>query len=256
MARPRKNPGYNPDKLTKELLEAVSAAYLSPQEECADINGHALLSTLAEEFSMTPIKVRKLLVTAGVYETPISKRVIELNEQGKTIKEIVQITGLSAASVSGYLPYQKTVYKLEELSATAERLQVYRSRKKAVEQLKTVMAEEGVDEIKECLWETMKLFEGYVFRTSKGLRYQYVIKGNEIFFSRKEKSVTRATVDLALETVLSLWQLGKAVTGPKKLGCFGASYLYPVFVRLGVIRNEKADNAFEINRGIYGNTGA
>lgn len=62
MARPRKNPGYNPDKLTKELLEAVSAAYLSPSVECADKNGHALLNTLAVEFSMTPIKVRKLLV--------------------------------------------------------------------------------------------------------------------------------------------------------------------------------------------------
>ena len=26
------------------------------------------------------------------------------------------------------------------------------------------------------------------------------------------------------------------VAGPKKLGTFGASYLYPVFVRIGVIR--------------------
>ena len=256
MARPRKNPEYNPDKLTRELLEAVSAAYLSPQAGCADRNGHALLSTLAEDFSMTPIKVRKLLVTAGVYKTPASKMVMELKEQGKTLKEIGQITGLSAASVSGYLPYQKTVYKLNELSATAERLKVYRSRKKAVEQLRNVMDEGEMDEIRECLWETMQLFEGYVFRTSKGLKYHYAIKGNEIFFSRKEKSVTQATVDLALETVFSLWNSGKTITGPKKLGCFGASYLYPVFIRLGVIRNEKADHALEINGGIYGNTGA
>ena len=27
-----------------------------------------------------------------------------------------------------------------------------------------------------------------------------------------------------------------SVTGPKQLGTFGASYLYPVFVRIGVIR--------------------
>ena len=31
-------------------------------------------------------------------------------------------------------------------------------------------------------------------------------------------------------------ELGGVVAGPKKLGTFGASYLYPVFVRVGVIR--------------------
>lgn len=50
---------------------------------------------------------------------------------------------------------------------------------------------------------------------------------------RKEKSITRATVDLAYQKVL---EMGGIVEGPKKLGVFGASYLYPVFVRLGVIR--------------------
>ncbi len=33
---------------------------------------------------------------------------------GKSVKEIQTITGLSAASISGYLPYQKTIYNLEE----------------------------------------------------------------------------------------------------------------------------------------------
>ena len=67
----------------------------------------------------------------------------------------------------------------------------------------------------------MELFEGYAFHTSKGLRYHYKIKGNEIFFSRKEKSVTRAIVDLVLEEVLKLQESGVAITGTKKLGRFG-----------------------------------
>ena len=29
-------------------------------------------------------------------------------------------------------------------------------------------------------------------------------------------------------------ELGGLVTGPKKLGVFGASYIYPVFVEIGV----------------------
>lgn len=240
MPRPKKNPNYNPENLMQQLLTEVSEAYLTPATEHADTNGHMQLNPLAEEFSMTPIKIRKLLITAGVYETATSKYVMELKEQGKSVKEIMQITGLSAASVSGYLPYQKTIYKLSEVSVLAERLQLYRSRKKAVEKLKEVI-ERNADneEIKEKLWEAMEIFEGYVFHTSEGLRYHYQMKGNEIFFSRKEKSVTKATVDLALDEAINLQEAGVAITGPKKLGCFGASYLYPVFVRLGVIRSDE-----------------
>lgn len=40
-------------------------------------------------------------------------------------------TGLSRASVSGYLPYQKIVYGVDELSVAAERTDKYRRRKNA-----------------------------------------------------------------------------------------------------------------------------
>ena len=75
-------------------------------------------------------------------------------------------------------------------------------------------------------------FQGYPLKTSKGLSFTYKVKGGELFFTRKEKSITRSTVDIAFQKAL---ELGEKATGPKKLGVFGASYLYPVFVRLGVI---------------------
>ena len=74
-------------------------------------------------------------------------------------------------------------------------------------------------------------------RTAKGLRFHYSIKGNEIYFSRKEKSVTRATANIALEKTVELQRKGVVITGPKMLRCFGASYLYPIFIRIGVIQN-------------------
>ena len=91
--------------------------------------------------------------------------------------------------------------------------------------------------IKETLWNALVTFEEYPFKTAKGLRYYYTMKGNELFFSRKEKSVTRASVFMALKTAIDLQQQGVRITGPKLLRCFGASYLYPVFQRLGVIRD-------------------
>ena len=74
-------------------------------------------------------------------------------------------------------------------------------------------------------------FEGAIFYTAKGLEYSYTIRGNEMFVSRKEKSVTRASILVAYKKAQELG----CVTGPKQLGVFGASYLYPVFLRLGII---------------------
>ncbi len=84
---------------------------------------------------MTPIEVRKLLISSGAYQTDISMRINELYESGKTIKEIQEIVGLSAASVSGYLPYQKTVYNLEVSTDVANRLRKYRNSKVMVDKL-------------------------------------------------------------------------------------------------------------------------
>lgn len=143
--------------------------------------------------------------------------------------------GLSSASVNAYLPYNKTVYKMEDATLTAERLRKYRQRKTAVEKLCVDIKQKNIEEVSQTLWETLLLFEGYPFVTAKGLRYYYTIKGNEVFFTRKEKSVTRATVNIAFQTTLRLQVDGIQITGPKMLGCFGASYLYPIFKRLGVI---------------------
>lgn len=89
----------------------------------------------------------------------------------------------------------------------------------------------------EILWETLESFAGYPFKTAKGLAFTYFVKGNELFFTRKEKSVTRASVRMAFEAAVRLQSAGVEITGPKMLGCFGASYLYPVFIQIGVIGN-------------------
>lgn len=61
--------------------------------------------------------------------------------------------------------------------------------------------------------------------------------GNELRISigegEKKKSISRSTVDRALENTL---KMNGMVKGPKELGLPGAgSYLYPMFVRFGLI---------------------
>ena len=97
---------------------------------------------------------------------------------------------------------------------------------------------EGIQDkniLEELFWYTLVQCQGHSFYTVKNLEFTYTIKGNEMFVDRKNKSITKATAVLAFSKALELQKEGKKVTGPKKLGTFGASYLYPVFIELGII---------------------
>ncbi len=100
-------------------------------------------------------------------------------------------TGLGQTSVHCYLPYSKGAYNLENPTLYAEQGRLYRKRKCACEELA-----EHLDcaEAEQYLWEAIEAFAGYPFNTAKGLPLKYTVKGGELFFNRKEKSITRATV--------------------------------------------------------------
>lgn len=95
------------------------------------------------------------------------------------------------------------------------------------------------------LWEKIAELQGTSFKTSGrngsgGVEFTYSVKKNksgswcgELFVSTKEKSITRATVMKAYRKAV---ELDGNVPGPKTLGTFGASYLYSIFQRLGVIK--------------------
>ena len=58
-----------------------------------------------------------------------------------------------------------------------------------------------------------------------------------MFVDRKEKNITKATVMKAYGKVV---ELEGTVKGLKTLGTFGASYLYPIFVKMGLIKTAGA----------------
>ena len=220
----------------KEFMAAVADAFGSYDDREDTI--FPGLNAVAVEFGITALKARKLLITAGVYSTALSRQVMELHAGGVEISRIMKITGLSRASVHSYLPYTKIPYKLDELSANAERIRLYRERKKKCEEFCSslpALAGQARHEQEDTLWSMLLYLQGCVFLTVKGLKFTYKIKCGEMFVNRKSKSITQATVFMAFRKAM---ELGGAVVGPKKLGTFGASYLYPIFVRLGVIRGD------------------
>lgn len=233
MPRPRKKPNYNPEIVMKELVAEVVELYATSEKEVS-------IRQIADEFDMTPLKIRKLLITAGVFSSDICAQVLELSKCGKSVLEIQKITGLSRASVHSYLPYSKIVYNAVDMSVNAERIRLYRGRKEAVHNFRKHMKESGgvTDILVEELWKVIAVFEKYPFYTMKGFRFTYHVKGNEIFVSRKEKSITRSSVILAMKKAI---ELQNQVKGPKQLETFGASYLYPIFVKIGLIERVKGD---------------
>lgn len=230
MARPKKKPNYNPDQVMQDFMAAVADAFGSYDDREDTV--HSGLNAVAAEFGITALKARKILITAGVYSTALSRRVSQLHAAEMRIEQIMAITGLSRASVHSYLPYTKISYKLEELSTNAERIQLYRERKKKCAEFRAKLLTLPSQKQEEELWSLLNYLKGCVFFTAKGLKFTYKIQGGEMYVSRKSKSITQATVFMAFRKTI---ELEGFVTGPKKLGTFGASYLYPVFVRIGLI---------------------
>lgn len=255
MARPKKkvsNPASSMEQLLKKAVELFQEPYDDRNERDADLPS---LRTVAEELNTTILRTRKLLITAEYYSTETSRLVQTLTNEGVGMEEIMEMTHLKHASINSYLPYKNLAFNLDQTTVNADRHRVFRRRVKAVEELNT---HAGLPDEMEYLWKAIIIFENYPFKTSgrgsrEGVRFKYTVSktgssggrhydgtevpgyGNELWIEGKEKSISRSTVDLAYKKARELG----VVKGPKALGgVFGASYLYPIFLRLGVCRAE------------------
>lgn len=124
MGRPKKKPEYDSEKIMEQFTNCIAEAYMFG----AGGGSANSLRQISEQFNITLMKTRKILITAGVYHTELSEQVISLRENGKNIPEIMQETGLSRSSVHSYLPYTKMIdepqmiYNIQEdsLSKTSD----------------------------------------------------------------------------------------------------------------------------------------
>ena len=165
--RKKLKPEYDARKNLKNQMDAAVALY---EEDCS-------LQSIADVLNLNPIKVRKLLITAGVYESEVAEKVQDTFERYRktqdyktSILSTATVLGLSKASVTSYLPYKKGVYfpntaDKEKISVGAERQRRYR----AVRKLRTEPTEEH-------LWEVVLLYAGVRFKTYSGLPFTYEIR--------------------------------------------------------------------------------
>ncbi len=228
--RKKLKPEYDAGKNLKEQMESAVALY----------NSEMSLQAIADALNLNPIKVRKLLITAGVYESEVAEKVQDTFEEYRktqNYKEAILSTAntlqLSKASVTSYLPYQKGVYfqstEKEKISVGAERQRRYR----AMKRWRAHPTEEN-------FWGVVVAYAGVKFKTYSGLPFTYEVrKGRngeytkELWIDRREKSKSLAWSSI----VLALGNIkGEVVKRPKALGDIrGVTYIYGMFYRFRLI---------------------
>ena len=228
--RRKSKPEYDAGKNLKEQMDAAVALY---GEDCS-------LQSIADAIVLNPIKVRKLLITAGVYESEVAEKVQatfqeyrETQDYKTSILSTANTLKLSKAAVTSYLPYKKGVYfpstEKEKVSVGAERQRRYRAMKRW-----------KADPTEENFWGVVMAYVGVKFKTYSGLPFSYEIKKGrngeytkELWIDRREKSKSLAwsSVLLALKNIK-----GEVVDRPKALGDIrGVTYIYGMFYRFGLI---------------------
>ena len=223
-------PEYDAGKNLKEQMESAVALY----------NSEMSLQAIGEELRLNPIKIRKLLITAGVYESDVAEKVKNTFEEYRetqdyktSILSTANTLKLSKASVTSYLPYKKGVYfpstEKDKISVGAERQRRYRAMKRW-----------RADPTEENFWGVVLAYAGIKFKTYSGLPFSYEIKKGrngeytkELWIDRREKnkSLAWSSIVLALKNIK-----GEVVDRPKALGDIrGMTYIYGMFYRFGLI---------------------
>lgn len=215
------------EKLAMEkYLQEIVDAYHSGAENNEEIS----LRRLADEFDITLMKARKLLITAGAYHSDLSDYINQLKEEGKSVEEIMQLTRLSRSSVHSYLPYTRAIYNANEASAYAERCRLYRQRKNTVIELKQCISKKN-QALEEVVWQTIQLFSRYTFTTKKGVKFRYIINKGAVCVLGKDVDITRNTVNVAVNMVMEKGNLSEM----EWLRLYGGAYLEVIFERIGMI---------------------
>lgn len=75
-------------------------------------------------------KVRRVLITMGLWSSPLSERIHRMHASGKTLDEIAASLGMTRNNVTSYLPYNKGMYNAEYPTTNALRIRACRESKK------------------------------------------------------------------------------------------------------------------------------
>lgn len=235
------------EKVTEEVQD-----YKSPMDDLLDeiIRIYAecnySLKDTADQLNMSSPKVRKLLITANerdgkeYFTSDTTINIIEMYHQGKTVEEMMDVTGLGYQAVQGYLPYSKTIYNMSELTGDAMRLRLSRHRKSLCRDYSDAVIGMSKKVEEDFLWNTLseisgkRFYEGVNNGNCKSA-FTFVIKQDVLIINKMKKQPIKR------QTVLNAYWKAKntrVITTSDEQGAASLKYLYPIFAELQVCRFE------------------
>ena len=88
------------------------------------------MSKVADKFGITRAKVNKILITAGVIDSPLHQDIMKLKSSGLNNTDIASKLGVSITTVKINIPYEKVIYNGETKSVGANYVKQFRNREK------------------------------------------------------------------------------------------------------------------------------
>lgn len=105
----------------------------------------------ANAAGISTVKVRKILITVGLWESKTSIAVGNLFKTGLSTEEVANELSMSVKNVQAYMPYERGLYDGDELSSEAIRSSRYRERMKKAAKMQ-VSKNKAKDEIRSRKW--------------------------------------------------------------------------------------------------------
>lgn len=136
------------DKGRLEMAKSAEAPKTETIEKVVSVyekTGSITETALQMEISTT--KVRKILITEGLWSSARSLQIRELADQGKSSSEIAETLEISKTMVQNYLPYEKGLYDEPEKTDTATRSEMYRKRNRAHAQKSKGSEQQTIDSL-------------------------------------------------------------------------------------------------------------
>ena len=186
MGRQKRYPGA--EKSINAFYASVSEAYNHPGADEKSRDGRKPQALLAEEFGISRLKVRKILITTRDVVYPETKRIQELLARGMKKQNVCEYLNMAISTLNSFLPYEKGVYNLAEVSIYAESSRIY----------DTMLVSE-IWELKMFLLLTERIWEGSLTLTMTEeqikLLCKWLIENSSRPLTNLEKEALKQAVD-------------------------------------------------------------
>ncbi|MBE5852730.1 MAG: plasmid pRiA4b ORF-3 family protein [Lachnospiraceae bacterium] len=157
----------------------------------------------AKKNQVSIVKVRRVLITEGLWSSPSSEAVKKLWEDGLTAKEIADALQMSLKSVQAYMPYSRGAYGESETSDSM-RSKNYRERCKDTFQTQVLYGyakDTNDDLMMEIKRANNKMYNSFSFVPERALRLRLELIGSEVekrpeigLYGKAESNISRTVL--------------------------------------------------------------